>query len=198
MKTRRPVVWMECLTPPVTEPAQVQRLRRQVAPLDAEAPLGLRSGAPKPQADTPPNPARHLAFRAAWALAALAIAGFIFWQSARAAPTVDETPLTIFVPEPATPEQKLRWDELANELAHVGLFFGLAFSSLRAYGRLTARAALAVASGALLYGISDELHQALVPARDASAKDLGLDLVGAVSGSLGQVAVLALVSWRPK
>jgi VanZ family protein len=166
--------------------------------LDAEAPV---PGTPRiltAEVAASRATSRHVAFRALWALAAIAIATFIFVQSTRPAATVDDTPLRIILPGSATLEQKQRWDEWGHEVAHFGLFFGLAFTSLRAYGRTTMSAALAVAGGTLLYGVSDELHQALVPARDASAKDLGLDLLGAVSGSLGQVALLALISRRPR
>jgi VanZ family protein len=36
----------------------------------------------------------------------------------------------------------------------------------------------------VLYGVSDELHQAVVPGRDASAADLAFDVVGAAIGAL--------------
>lgn len=45
-------------------------------------------------------------------------------------------------------------------------------------GRLTARAALALAFS-VLYGISDELHQSFVPGRDPALFDVMVDFVGA-------------------
>lgn len=48
---------------------------------------------------------------------------------------------------------------------------------------------------AVLYGVSDELHQAFVPNRDSSALDVGFDAVGAAIGAT--VAWLSTKRGRP-
>ena len=66
------------------------------------------------------------------------------------------------------------WDKLAHFLEYAVLGFLL--------GRGTGRffSALAIAA---LYGASDELHQAFVPGREASALDWAADLLGALAGA---------------
>ena len=48
---------------------------------------------------------------------------------------------------------------------------------------------------AIIYGGTDELHQAFVPGRSSSAADVGYDALGALAGVLAAWAVMA---WRPK
>ena len=65
-------------------------------------------------------------------------------------------------------------------LAHLGLY-GLLFAlNWRA---VPSRPGLAGAV-ALLYGVSDELHQSTVPGRDATAFDVGVDAVGIAAAYL--------------
>ncbi len=66
------------------------------------------------------------------------------------------------------------WDKLAHALEYGGLGFLLG----RGLGRPLPAAVLAV-----LYGLSDELHQRYVPGREASAGDLLADAVGALIGA---------------
>lgn len=70
------------------------------------------------------------------------------------------------------------------ELAHVfeyAVFGALAFQLLRSWRPETGTPVVAAAAWALavLYGISDEVHQSFVPNRDASLMDVGLDAFGA-------------------
>ena len=59
-------------------------------------------------------------------------------------------------------------------LAHLGLF-GVLFALL---WRALPRRPLAAALLAVLYGISDELHQSTVPGREATLFDVAIDAVG--------------------
>ena len=74
---------------------------------------------------------------------------------------------------------------LRGAVLHVGEYAVL--GGLLRLGGLSAPAA---ALASVAYGFTDELHQAVVPGRDASFADLGFDVVGAV---LGVVAAAALV-----
>lgn len=58
--------------------------------------------------------------------------------------------------------------------------------------RAGANGAVAVAA-ATVYGLTDELHQAFVPGRDAAAADVAFDLLGAACGVL--IARFAPSSW---
>ena len=77
-------------------------------------------------------------------------------------------------------------DKLLHFLAYTVLG-ALAYRA--APGTGTRRLLIAVTVG-WLFGVSDELHQAVVPGRDASALDWIADALGAVMGSY------AMVRWR--
>lgn len=78
---------------------------------------------------------------------------------------------------------------LIRKLGHVGEYFILALLVLRALRRETnatlssRQVALGLAVTAL-YAVSDELHQAFVPDRSASAVDVLIDGFGGVCGTL--------------
>lgn len=98
------------------------------------------------------------------------------------------------LPQTPVPFSDKHWHALA--------YFGLAVLWARALARdrpssLTARLCLSAAAGASVYGISDELHQAFVPGRDASVWDLLADVVGALTaaGVLYACGIIAR-SWR--
>jgi VanZ family protein len=79
-------------------------------------------------------------------------------------------------------------------VAHAMLYAGFAAVILRALSGarwlgVTPRSAAAAVAGAVLYGLTDEIHQLFVPGRSFQATDLLADLVGA---ALGVGAVLAL------
>jgi VanZ family protein len=71
------------------------------------------------------------------------------------------------------------WDTILRKLAHVVEYVILGALLVRA---LTAPVP-ALAAG-IAYAISDELHQAFVPGRYASALDVAIDSVGVVLGVL--------------
>ena len=83
-----------------------------------------------------------------------------------------------------------------RHVAHVLVYAVLAVLLLRAIGSGRARTwswrrvLLAVAL-AVLYGVSDEVHQTYVPQRTGHLVDVGWDLLGALVG----VLVLRLVAW---
>lgn len=84
-------------------------------------------------------------------------------------------------------------------IAHLGLYAGLALLLLWAL-RLAGSSrrdfwALSFVAFALtvLYGVSDEVHQAYVPGRSASEADIALDAAGALTGLV--LAFLA-AAWR--
>ena len=67
------------------------------------------------------------------------------------------------------------------------IFGALAFVALRAWRPNMAGVGVGFVAWALavLYGMSDELHQSFVPNRDANWLDVGFDTVGAAVGILG-------------
>jgi VanZ family protein len=93
--------------------------------------------------------------------------------------------------------------ELESIVAHVGLYAGLALllrwalvGAARSRGRAVAWAAAAFAL-AVLYGVSDEIHQAFVPGRTASVVDIAFDAAGAGLGVGLALLATALLNARP-
>ena len=91
---------------------------------------------------------------------------------------------------------------LESIVAHVVLYGGLALllqwalsGGGQGYALKWAVAAFALA---VLYGASDELHQALVPGRTASGVDIALDAAGAGLGVALALLVTALLHARPQ
>jgi VanZ family protein len=97
-------------------------------------------------------------------LPALAWAALIFFLSSRRT-----------LPEPPGP---LAWDKLQHALGYAAGGFLLA----RAAGVRGRGLAVAIALG-LLYGASDEVHQAFVPGRNSDVHDWLADAVGVVAGA---------------
>jgi VanZ family protein len=83
------------------------------------------------------------------------------------------------------------WDKLVHLLVYalLGILFILALAGGRWRG-VTARAAVGAVLLALLYGISDELHQAFTPNRTPDVMDVVADTLGAAAG----VAAVVLVA----
>jgi VanZ family protein len=79
------------------------------------------------------------------------------------------------------------WDPIAHKVAHVAVYAVLAWLYDRLLGRALLpqgqRRAVAVCL-AVLYGLSDELHQAWVPGRSGRLVDVGVDAAGAGAAML--------------
>jgi VanZ family protein len=118
---------------------------------------------------TPSDPPRSLARALAWA-AVIAWMGVIFWGSSQ--------------PGSAVPGRFSVIGHLV-EYAVLGILVAIALAPGRP--RTIALWAIAAAS---VYGITDELHQLLVPGRTADPLDWATDTVGAVAGVL-----LVLLVW---
>lgn len=106
----------------------------------------------------------------AW-IAVVAWAGFIFLLSHQSRP-------------PYPPGVSA---SLAANLGHLGAYFILAlllWLALRYTGLTATRAAGAAILLSLLYGISDEWHQAFIPGRYPDVKDVLLDVAGAALAML--------------
>lgn len=75
-----------------------------------------------------------------------------------------------------------------DKAAHAGWFFLLGLLAYRAArdaeGWPRRRTALLIVLWALLWGISDEAHQAFVPGRDVEGADVAADVVGAAAAAL--------------
>jgi VanZ family protein len=95
------------------------------------------------------------------------IAAFIFVQSSRPSPSLGDRTV----------------NDVMSYIAHLGLYTSLAFAAGRAAGVRSLRSVLLVAAAATIYGATDELHQMLVPSRESSLIDLGVDAVGALIGT---------------
>jgi VanZ family protein len=86
-------------------------------------------------------------------------------------------------------------------LAHLGayaLLAGLLLFALCGANRPTVRAAAIAGAIAMIYALSDELHQSFVPDRTGRADDLVVDGIGVVIGLALGAIVLLLVQRRPR
>ena len=87
-------------------------------------------------------------------------------------------------------------------IAHLSMFAVLAFLIYWALSAVTRSGEAAWVMGgaafavAVLYGVSDELHQAFVPGRVASEADLVLDAMGALLGVVSASAWLRVRRWN--
>lgn len=76
----------------------------------------------------------------------------------------------------------------ADKPWHAVGYLGLAVVVVRAFAgglprRISLRTAVTSVCLAVLYGMSDELHQAFVPGRTAAIDDLVADTIGALAGA---------------
>jgi hypothetical protein len=77
--------------------------------------------------------------------------------------------------EQVTVSQFFIWDFIAKKVAHVSEYAFLYLLLFRATGRNYLLSFIVT----IIYAISDEVHQSLVPGRTAAIYDLGFDLSGA-------------------
>lgn len=116
---------------------------------------------------------------AAWLVPALAYAALIFWLSHQSNPL---PALTVRL-----------GDKLLHAVEYAGLAWLLAAGVAHLRPRWGRRAVLLAVLLAAAYGLTDELHQAFVPNRDASLLDWGSDAAGSIVG--GILAVPFLRRW---
>lgn len=111
-----------------------------------------------------------------WLIALLGWAAFIFVLSSFPNP-----------PGPRGPE----WQSYAAHTVEYAVFAFLAMRLLAVAWPAVPGYRLALAAWllALLYGLSDELHQAFVPGRDASLLDVAFDALGAAIGVASAIAM---------
>ncbi len=115
-----------------------------------------------------------------WTLCAIAIVAFTLIESSMAAPSVGS---------PTTTED-------LHVVAHFLIFGSLAFCGMKAWGRMDLVSFAVMAAAALLFGISDEVHQMFVSSRDASLKDVFVDMVGALVGASLPLLIRAALKAR--
>ncbi len=93
-------------------------------------------------------------------------------------------------------------DNLMKNLAHIGEYAILAFFMFRALysrekkGFFSRHTWFWVLIGAVLYGVSDEIHQMFVPTRTAHPGDILMDGVGAGMGLLFGIIVYTFLSGK--
>ena len=91
------------------------------------------------------------------------------------------------LPEVGGPESP--WDAVAHKAAHVVVYAvlaGLYYRLLGQFRLLPDDRSWLAACLTILYGLSDELHQLLVPGRSGRLADVGVDAVG---------VALAMLAW---
>ena len=84
------------------------------------------------------------------------------------------------------------WNLILSSIGHVVVFAALTALLWWALEPVTDRALLIAITIAVLYGVSDEVHQSFVAARTATVVDVGFDALGA------GLAALLIVNRRPR
>lgn len=69
--------------------------------------------------------------------------------------------------------------------AHFFIYFGLGSGLLLCREKKGTKEILQTTLFILLYAIGDEYHQSFIPGRDATLRDIGIDLLGGISGIVG-------------
>jgi VanZ family protein len=88
-----------------------------------------------------------------------------------------------------------RYDWSVKKLGHATGYALLAHSILHGWGRNDLKAIVVTWLLAVLYGGSDELHQAFVPGRQSSLIDVGIDALGAFFGLLPSLYYRVRSAW---
>ena len=130
--------------------------------------------------------------RLLWLACALAIAALIFFQSSRVAIAVQDRPLNLVFGE-SQEQRNVLFNEWGHVAAHLGLYAALAFCLHRAGGRGSFTTGLLAVALASTYGIGDEWHQSLTSVRGASAQDMALDFLGAMTGAVTSTLLYCVV-----
>jgi VanZ family protein len=86
------------------------------------------------------------------------------------------------------------WDVFVRKLGHAfvfGFLNFLLFRALRGHGMGYKKTLIWSAALALLYAVSDEIHQSFVPEREGKLYDVGVDALGIFFSSLTQIFFVA-------
>ena len=146
-------------------------------------------------AQTPESAHRRTAYVALSWIAVIAMAGLIFWMSAKDGTTLDENSGIISLVKAwlASVAQGLFGHPVdVSPIGHFTeylIFGGLLANALRWHmpPRRAAVFAIAIAS---VYGVTDEIHQIFVPMRSCDPMDWAVDTVASAVGALIVLAVL--------
>jgi VanZ family protein len=84
---------------------------------------------------------------------------------------------------------------IAGHVAAYAVLALLLFAALGSRSWNYAIRAAVVFAVAVLYGVSDEIHQSFVPGRDASAFDVGVDALGAAFALIGRRVLAETGRW---
>ncbi len=88
------------------------------------------------------------------------------------------------IPDFTVPAISARADQVLSNLAHIPAYALITFLWLNSFTapKRSAVLALVIISAMVMFAISDELHQSMVPGRTASILDICLDLIGVIIG----------------
>lgn len=94
----------------------------------------------------------------------------------------------LFSSRPTGVASQVHWqDFIVKKTAHVveyAIFATLVYRSLRLQGLTKSRARFYAFAVAVLYGITDEIHQSFTPGREPRARDVIFDTIGAFIATL--------------
>ena len=101
------------------------------------------------------------------------------------------------MPKPPIPEVLVFWnsDKLLHAAAYCLFAVLVLVGAVARAGGVTRGARIEAALFAVGYGVTDELHQSIVPGRTMSVLDLTADTIGALLGAF-VVGNLVLRAWR--
>jgi VanZ family protein len=132
-----------------------------------------------------------------WFAAVIVLAALIFYQSSHRSIKLQDQPFKVVFGEQRS-QQSDDLEDAGHVLAHLGLYGALAFGIHRGLGGRGTGAALIAVGSAVLFGVSDELHQALGDSRRGSLYDVLTNLTGALLGLAASVILSAILSEEPR